>query len=208
MDRMPNMVRLDAALLRGLGAGGRLAGRVCTAVLLAAGLAAGQAHPQDPPPPVTEPAAAVAAGPSPLTGFAAGATGAALLVAGVWGLHMLSPAKEGVGAVVLLLVAVTALGKGITLLQRVLTPITTAAAVAASGVPASVRALSAIAVGAAGVWWVLRGDAAFSRRGHARHVHGIAVDHDAAQAFVGILAHDISHGCCSLGWMPARPWRR
>ncbi len=111
--------------------------------------------------PVTEPAAAVAAAPWPLAGFAAGVTGAALLVAGVWGLHMLSPTAEGVGAVALLLAAVTALGKGITLLQRALTPVTAAGAVAVSGIPALVRALAALVVGAAGIWWVLRGHAAF-----------------------------------------------
>ncbi|WGI32905.1 hypothetical protein QDT91_00425 [Mycolicibacterium aubagnense] len=110
--------------------------------------------------PVTEPAAANAAAPPALTGFAAGTTGAALLVAGVWGLHVLSSGGVSVGSVVLLLAAFTALGKGITLLQRALAPIIAAAAMAASGVPALVRALAAIVLGAVGVWWVLRGNAA------------------------------------------------
>ncbi|MHA7666952.1 hypothetical protein [Mycolicibacterium sp. HS_4_1] len=113
----------------------------------------------------TEPLPAVPAAPAPLTGFGAGATGAALLVGGVWGMHLLSPLGRGValspGAVVLLLVAFTALGKGISLLQKALAPVTTVAAMAVSGVPAMVRAIAAIVAGAAGIWWVLRGHAAF-----------------------------------------------
>jgi hypothetical protein len=105
---------------------------------------------------------APAASPQPLAGFAAGATGAALLVTGVWGLHVLASAgwAMSVGSVVLLLAAFTALGKGITLLQRALAPITAASSAAVSGVPALVRAIVAIVVGAAGIWWVMRGHAA------------------------------------------------
>jgi hypothetical protein len=65
-----------------------------------------------------------------------------------------------VGSVVLLLAAFTALGKGIALLQRALTPITAVVALAVSGVPARVRALIAMAVGVVGIWWVMRGHAA------------------------------------------------
>ncbi len=112
---------------------------------------------------ITEPAPTASTAPPPLTGFAAGATGAALLAAGVWGLHVLSPPGGGavsVGSVVLLLVAFTALGKGITLLQRALAPMAAAATAAVSGVPALVRTLASVVVGASGVWWVLRGYAA------------------------------------------------
>ncbi len=112
--------------------------------------------------PATAPMPTPPSAPAPLTDFAAGATGAVLLVAGVWGLHMLSSAngEMSVGAVVLLLAAFTALGKGITLIQRALAPISAAAAAALSGVPTLVRALAAIVVGATGVWWVMRGHAA------------------------------------------------
>ncbi len=111
----------------------------------------------------TEPAATASVAPPPLTGFAAGITGAVLLIAGVWGLHVISRAggfTVSAGSVLLLLAAFTALGKGITLLQRALGPILAAAAMAVSGVPALLRAVTAIIVGATGVWWVLRGHAA------------------------------------------------
>ncbi|WP_141772243.1 MULTISPECIES: hypothetical protein [unclassified Mycobacterium] len=113
--------------------------------------------------PLTEPLPSAQGAPLPLTGFAAGITGAALLVAGVWGLHVLSSAggvSLSVGSVVLLLAAFSALGKGITLLQRALNPITAVAAMAVSGVPALARALTTIVVGAVGIWWVMRGHAA------------------------------------------------
>jgi len=115
--------------------------------------------------PRTEPLPAVPlpAAPAPLAGLAAGATGAVLLVVGVWGLHVLCPAggfTVSPGSVVLLLTAFSALGKGIALLQRALAPITAAAAAAVSGVPSLARAVVAIVIGAAGIWWVMRGYAA------------------------------------------------
>lgn len=112
---------------------------------------------------LTEPAATTTGAPPPLTGFAAGITGAVLLIASVWGLHAISSAggfTVAAGSVILLLAAFTALGKGITLLQRALGPILEAATMAVAGVPALVRAFTAIVVGAIGVWWVLRGHAA------------------------------------------------
>ncbi|MCX2715649.1 hypothetical protein [Mycolicibacterium sp. J2] len=116
-------------------------------------------HGHDRGEPLTEPSSAVPA--PPLAGFAAGITGAALLVAGVWGLHVLTPGGNlSVGAVALLLAAFTALGKGITLIQRAVAPITAAATMAMSGIPALVRAITGVVVGAAGIWWVLRGHAA------------------------------------------------
>jgi hypothetical protein len=116
-------------------------------------------HGHDRGEPLTEPSSTVPA--PPLTGFAAGITGAALLVAGVWGLHVLTPGGNlSVGAVALLLAAFTALGKGITLIQRAVAPITAAATMAMSGIPALVRAITGVVVGAAGIWWVLRGHAA------------------------------------------------
>lgn len=110
--------------------------------------------------PLTEPLPSVPAAAPLLTGFAAGITGAVLLVAGVWGLHALSVGGVSAGSVVLLLAAFTALGKGITLLQRVLAPFITAAAAPLSAVPPLVRALTATIAGAVGMWWVLRGHAA------------------------------------------------
>lgn len=99
---------------------------------------------------------------SELTGFAAGITGAILTAAGVWGLHVLTRADgvaASVGWAVLLLAAFTALGKGITLLRRALAPVTTAASASVAGIPDVVRAIASIGVGAAGVWWVMRGHA-------------------------------------------------
>ncbi|WP_131810244.1 hypothetical protein [Mycolicibacterium mucogenicum] len=113
--------------------------------------------------PPTEPMPTAAAVPPPLTGFAAGFTGAALLVVGVWALHLLSHSAEGslsVGSVVLLLMAFTALGKGINLLQRALAPIIAIVSASVSEMPAPLRALTAIVVGAAGIWWIMRGHAA------------------------------------------------
>ncbi|WP_195165993.1 hypothetical protein [Mycobacteroides abscessus] len=98
-----------------------------------------------------------------LTGFAAGVTGAALLVAGVWGLHVLAPAGGAagtVGWVILLCLAFTALGKGITLLRRALAPLTAAALAPLAPTSAPMRATAGIAMGAAGIWWVMRGHAA------------------------------------------------
>ncbi|WP_131810024.1 hypothetical protein [Mycolicibacterium mucogenicum] len=109
---------------------------------------------------VTEPLPTALSAPPPLSGFAAGITGAALLVAGVWGLHVLSPGVVSVGSVVLLLAAFTALGKGITLIRRALAPLSAAAVAPMSVVPPLVRALASIAVGAVGIWWVMRGYAA------------------------------------------------
>lgn len=111
----------------------------------------------------TESAATAPGAPPPLIGFAAGITGAVLLVAGVWGLHVISAAggfTVSAGSVLLLLAAFTALGKGISLLQRALGTILAAAAMAVSGVPAPVRVFTSIVIGAMGVWWVLRGHAA------------------------------------------------
>lgn len=116
-------------------------------------------HGHDRDEPLTEPLSTVPA--PPLSGFAAGITGAALLVAGVWGLHVLATGGSlSVGAVALLLAAFTAVGKGITLIQRAVAPITAAAITAMSGVPALVRGATGMIVGAVGIWWVLRGHAA------------------------------------------------
>lgn len=106
---------------------------------------------------------ALAPAPVPeLTGVGAGIVGAALVTAGVWGLHVLTRG-EGVAAsagwAVLLLAAFTALGKGITLLRRALTPLSAVLSASVAGVPAPVRAVAGITVGAAGMWWVMRGHA-------------------------------------------------
>ncbi|QDF69396.1 hypothetical protein [Mycobacteroides chelonae] len=97
-----------------------------------------------------------------LTGFAAGATGAALTAAGVWGLHVLTRG-DGVAAsagwAILLVLAFTALGKGITLLRRALAPLSAVVSASVAGIPEPVRAVTGIGVGAAGIWWVLRGHA-------------------------------------------------
>ncbi|EIU10232.1 hypothetical protein MA5S0304_2077 [Mycobacteroides abscessus 5S-0304] len=108
---------------------------------------------------------AMNAGRSPgaqLTGFAAGIVGAALLVAGVWGLHVLTRGDGVAGAlgwVILLCLAFTALGKGITLCRRALAPVSAVLSASVAGVPAGVRAATGIVIGSAGMWWVLRGHA-------------------------------------------------
>ncbi|GAB5903090.1 hypothetical protein [Mycobacteroides chelonae] len=99
----------------------------------------------------------------PLTGFAAGIAGAALVVVGVWGFHVLTPGGGAVGSVgwvVLLCLAFTALGKGITLLRRALAPVTDAALAPLAPISAPVRATAGIVIGASGIWWVMRGHAA------------------------------------------------
>ncbi|MFA4091179.1 hypothetical protein [Mycobacteroides chelonae] len=98
-----------------------------------------------------------------LTGVGAGIIGAALVTAGVWGLHVLTPGGGAVGSVgwvVLLCLAFTALGKGITLLRRALAPVTAAALVPLASISAPVRATAGIVIGASGIWWVMRGHAA------------------------------------------------
>ncbi|GLE55925.1 hypothetical protein NJBCHELONAE_12330 [Mycobacteroides chelonae] len=110
----------------------------------------------------TLPAAAPLRAPE-LTGVGAGIIGAALVTAGVWGLHVLTPGGGAVGSVgwvVLLCLAFTALGKGITLLRRALAPVTVAALVPLAGISAPVRATAGIVIGASGIWWVMRGHAA------------------------------------------------
>ncbi|SLH69528.1 Extracellular phospholipase A1 precursor [Mycobacteroides abscessus subsp. massiliense] len=108
---------------------------------------------------------AMNAGRSPgaqLTGFAAGIVGAALLVAGVWGLHVLTRGDGAAGAlgwVILLCLAFTALGKGIALCRRALAPVSAVLSASVAGVPAGVRAATGIVIGSAGMWWVLRGHA-------------------------------------------------
>ncbi len=99
----------------------------------------------------------------PLTGFAAGITGAALVVAGVWGFHVLTPGDGITGSagwVILLCLVFTALGKGITLLRRALASITAAALAPLAPISAPVRAAAGIVIGATGIWWVMRGHAA------------------------------------------------
>ena len=99
----------------------------------------------------------------PLTGFAAGIARAALVVVGVWGFHVLTPGGGAVGSVgwvVLLCLAFTALGKGITLLRRALAPVTDAALAPLAPISAPVRATAGIVIGASGIWWVMRGHAA------------------------------------------------
>ncbi|KPG26214.1 hypothetical protein [Mycobacteroides immunogenum] len=103
------------------------------------------------------------AAPPQLTGFAAGITGAALVVAGVWGFHVLTLGAGITGSagwVLLLCLAFTALGKGITLLRRALAPVTAAALAPLAGISAPVRATAGIVIGASGIWWVMRGHAA------------------------------------------------
>ncbi|WP_457134568.1 hypothetical protein [Mycobacteroides abscessus] len=108
---------------------------------------------------------AMNAGRSPgaqLTGFAAGIVGAALTVLGVWGLHVLTRGDGVAGAlgwVILLCLAFSALGKGITLLRRALAPLSAVWSASVDGVPPLLRAAAGIIVGAAGMWWVLRGHA-------------------------------------------------
>ncbi|TDZ94551.1 phage holin family protein [Mycobacteroides salmoniphilum] len=103
--------------------------------------------------------AATAAGPR-LAGPVAGVAGIALLVAGLWGLHVIAPVSGAAGSVgwaVLLLAAFTALGKGITLSRQALSPFVAAASALVAGIPAVVRAVAGIIIGGAGVWWVMRG---------------------------------------------------
>lgn len=110
----------------------------------------------------TLPAAAPLRAPE-LTGVGAGIIGAALVTAGVWGLHVLTPGGGAVGSVgwvMLLCLAFTALGKGITLLRRALAPVTAAALVPLASISAPVRATAGIVIGASGIWWVMRGHAA------------------------------------------------
>lgn len=98
-----------------------------------------------------------------LAGVGAGIVGAVLTAVGVWGLHVLTRGDGVAGAagwVILLCLAFTALGKGITLLRRALAPVTAAALAPLAGVSASVRATAGIVIGAAGIWWVMRGYAA------------------------------------------------
>ncbi|WP_457134100.1 hypothetical protein [Mycobacteroides abscessus] len=99
-----------------------------------------------------------------LTGVGAGIVGAALTALGVWGLHVLTRADGVAGAVgwvILLCLAFSALGKGITLLRRALAPLSAVWSASISGIPPLLRALVGIVVGAAGIWWVMRGHATF-----------------------------------------------
>lgn len=115
----------------------------------------------DDAPTQTLPAAAPLSAPE-LTGFPAGIVGAALTVLGVWGLHVLTRG-DGVagvlGWVILLCLAFSALGKGITLLRRALAPLSVVLSASVDGVPPLLRAAAGIIVGAAGIWWVMRGHA-------------------------------------------------
>ncbi|ORB57690.1 hypothetical protein BST43_12330 [Mycobacteroides saopaulense] len=98
-----------------------------------------------------------------LAGVAAGIIGAALTAVGVWGLAVLTRGDGVAGAagwVILLCLAFTALGKGITLLRRALTPISVVLSASVAPIPVPVRAVAGIGIGAAGIWWVLRGHAA------------------------------------------------
>ncbi|MDO3067830.1 hypothetical protein [Mycobacteroides abscessus] len=115
----------------------------------------------DDAPTQTLPAAAPLSAPE-LTGFPAGIVGAALTVLGVWGLHVLTRGDGVAGAVgwvILLCLAFSALGKGITLLRRALAPLSAVLSASVDGVPAGVRAATGIVIGSAGMWWVLRGHA-------------------------------------------------
>ncbi|MDO3024201.1 hypothetical protein [Mycobacteroides abscessus] len=115
----------------------------------------------DDAPTQTLPAAAPLSAPE-LTGFPAGIVGAALTVLGVWGLHVLTRG-DGVagvlGWVILLCLAFSALGKGITLLRRALALLSAVWSASVDGVPPLLRAAAGIIVGAAGIWWVMRGHA-------------------------------------------------
>ncbi|MBE5504026.1 hypothetical protein E3G54_001321 [Mycobacteroides abscessus] len=64
------------------------------------------------------------------------------------------------GWVILLCLAFSALGKGIGLLRRALTPVSAVLSASVAPIPAPTRAVTGIGVGAAGLWWVLRGHAA------------------------------------------------
>ncbi|WP_100459149.1 hypothetical protein [Mycobacteroides abscessus] len=119
-------------------------------------------HDGDDAPAQTLPAAAPMSVPE-LTGFSAGIVGAALTAAGVWGLHVLTRGDgvaASVGWAILLLLAFTALGKGITLCRRALAPLSAVLAASVAPVPPLVRAIAAIGIGGAGIWWVMRGHAA------------------------------------------------
>ncbi|TDZ42798.1 hypothetical protein [Mycobacteroides franklinii] len=103
-----------------------------------------------------------AAGPH-LTGPIAGVAGVALAAVGLWGLHAIVPAAGAAGSVgwaVLLLAAFTALGKGITLVRQALAPVTAAVSASVDAIPAVARAVAGIGIGAAGMWWAMRGHTA------------------------------------------------
>lgn len=115
----------------------------------------------DDAPTQTLPAVTPASGPE-LTGFSAGVVGAALTAVGVWGLHVLTRGEgvaASVGWALLLVLAFTALGKGITLLRRALTPLSTVLSASVAGIPPLLRAVTGIIIGGAGIWWVMRGHA-------------------------------------------------
>lgn len=98
-----------------------------------------------------------------LAGMGAGIVGAVLTAVGVWGLHVLTRGDGVAGAagwVILLCLAFSALGKGIGLLRRALAPVSAVLSASVAGIPAPARAVTGIGVGAAGLWWVLRGHAA------------------------------------------------
>nr|WP_308188538.1 hypothetical protein [Mycobacteroides abscessus] len=97
-----------------------------------------------------------------LTGVGAGIVGAALTALGVWGLHVLTRGEgvaASVGWVILLCLAFTALGKGITLLRRALSPLAAVWSASISGIPPLLRAVTGIVIGSVGIWWVMRGHA-------------------------------------------------
>lgn len=97
-----------------------------------------------------------------LTGVGAGIVGAALTTVGVWGLHVLTRGEgvaASVGWVILLCLAFTAVGKGITLLRRALSPLAAVWSASISGIPPLLRAVTGIVIGSAGIWWVMRGHA-------------------------------------------------
>ncbi|SIB02644.1 hypothetical protein [Mycobacteroides abscessus] len=98
-----------------------------------------------------------------LAGVGAGIVGAVLTAVGVWGLHVLTRGDGVAGAagwVILLCLAFSALGKGIGLLRRALAPVSAVLSASVAPIPAPTRAVAGIGVGAAGLWWVLRGHAA------------------------------------------------
>ncbi|SKY82920.1 Uncharacterised protein [Mycobacteroides abscessus subsp. bolletii] len=98
-----------------------------------------------------------------LAGVGAGIVGAVLTAVGVWGLHVLTRGDGVAGAagwVILLCLAFSALGKGIGLLRRALAPVSAVLSASVAPIPAPARAVTGIGVGAAGLWWVLRGHAA------------------------------------------------
>lgn len=118
--------------------------------------------PDDDAPTRTLPTASPLSAPE-LTGVGAGIVGAALTALGVWGLHVLTRGDGVAGAVgwvILLCLAFSALGKGITLLRRALAPLSAVLSASVAGVPPLQRAAMGIVIGAAGIWWVMRGHAA------------------------------------------------